>query len=721
MSVVNTIRNYNSLTLNVDSDPRTGAGAQAGVNSIAIDPDGNMYKKTGTGVNDWDLIVSPSFKTSNTVYVATDGIDAPDRGSQAKPYLTVRYAMAQIADLTAWNNRYMINVAPGEYHDTNPSPLELIPNVGIQSEGWVDSVFLYFDGGMTLDPVRWPDSYGPDARSAFVNINVQAGPTSPNDDFASDLECVLDFKSINSLQGKIYFINTAIRFPLTIYGYSNENHAFFDGAFFYRDLELWDLSVLITNSNDIFAENPYKFFISSVTAPPGQFFTFLNVICIASWFKHVFVQPPYKPGEPPFDNTEFGQTGGAFVVLDLEVHELGLAGPNTYVQATAASIPSNIPSPKAADLALFQLNPSLVIDPSFSSSPNSFLERLDDGFSLGFKPFVSGNWNPQPDNIRDAVDQLGSRVKALEVFDYDQTVYVSLNGSDTTGTGGQHQPFRTISYAMSQITDAADNKRYIIQVSPGEYDEGYTSSTPFYIKPYVWIRGENVQEFYLDVFSLELDDAFGLDNQARAGLENANLFGPIYLEFANWTMPPAGPCLNGKFYLKGCWLDTFTANGFSNTNQLVFDDCIFFSNVIIAGFDSTVQNCFTVPGVTMTVTSSTQGAYNGDVYFTNSTLSNLIVTRSPGAIMDVYGYNSSVTGVLQIFGTNGSFTATTDFFPIKSNLTFGPGVSYSSLTLVNDAYGLAYTPSVVGNWSGIAPSSVADALDRVAAMIGPIP
>ena len=52
MSVVNTIRNYNSLTLNVDSDPRTGAGAQAGVNSIAIDPDGNMYKKTGTGVND---------------------------------------------------------------------------------------------------------------------------------------------------------------------------------------------------------------------------------------------------------------------------------------------------------------------------------------------------------------------------------------------------------------------------------------------------------------------------------------------------------------------------------------------------------------------------------------------------------------------------------------------------------------------------------------------
>lgn len=32
-----------------------------------------------------------------------------------------------------------------------------------------------------------------------------------------------------------------------------------------------------------------------------------------------------------------------------------------------------------------------------------------------------------------------------------------------------------------------------------------------------------------------------------------------------------------------------------------------------------------------------------------------------------------------------------------------------------------YTPAIVGNWSGTAPTSVANALDRIAAHVGPIP
>ena len=40
---------------------------------------------------------------------------------------------------------------------------------------------------------------------------------------------------------------------------------------------------------------------------------------------------------------------------------------------------------------------------------------------------------------------------------------------------------------------------------------------------------------------------------------------------------------------------------------------------------------------------------------------------------------------------------------------------------IDNAGGVAYAPSVLANWSGVAPSSTANALDRIAAKIGPIP
>lgn len=33
----------------------------------------------------------------------------------------------------------------------------------------------------------------------------------------------------------------------------------------------------------------------------------------------------------------------------------------------------------------------------------------------------------------------------------------------------------------------------------------------------------------------------------------------------------------------------------------------------------------------------------------------------------------------------------------------------------------SYTPANVGHWNGTAPATIAEALDRIAAMIGPVP
>ncbi len=66
-----------------------------------------------------------------------------------------------------------------------------------------------------------------------------------------------------------------------------------------------------------------------------------------------------------------------------------------------------------------------------------------------------------------------------------QTIYVNKGGSDVSGDGRHSNPYKTISYAMSTITDSSANKRYYIDVGPGEYSESWN------IKPWVAIKGAN--------------------------------------------------------------------------------------------------------------------------------------------------------------------------------------------------------------------------------------
>lgn len=736
MNIVNSIRNYNAQTLNVSEDPRTGAGAQAGINSIAIDPNSNMYKKTGTGVNDWQLIVKPSFETAYNVYVATTGSDIDGDGTQSKPWRTLVHAMDEVAGLTSWYNRYMINMAPGEYHEVDPinpltAPVKLIGNIGIQSEGWNDSVFIYFDYNLVLDPVTWvTDDEFEDPRSAFINVNIQMGPSdAPSDPFASSTLCTLDFAALGpqGRYGKIYFNTTAIRSPLTVIGDNVENHAFFDGCFFYRDLILQDLSVLITNSNDIFAEDPYKFFISTKprqplpTVPPVAFFKDINVICISSWFKHVIVQPPYITNEldpyynPRFTTNDFfeNKAGGIFCVLDLEVHDLEIYGDQTYVQATASSIPSNIPNPDVdPSLQFFSLEPKFVL------ALGATCQRLNDANALAYLGTVPSDWNPEPTTVQEAIDQLASRTKALEIFDYDQTVYVSKNGVDAVGRGGQHEPYLTISYAMSQITDAAPSKRYVINVANGSYEEN-----TLYIKPSVFIHGESIQgcSIFASTGGIILDPSFTGAGDYRSGFNNVKLRSPVNIDFF------ANTSNEGKIYINNCWVFTSTTvSSYNSVNQFVCENCLFFFDITAYGTQVQFQDCLAYSTTYIYCSLVDGSTFPFSLY--NSTLGDVVAARwsgvgpDPGntlSVTNIEAYNSSITGSLSLNdGANITCKATADFLPLKSKLTLLGG---TSITLVNDAYGLAYTPAILANWSGIAPTSVSDALDRIAAMIGPIP
>jgi len=64
----------------------------------------------------------------------------------------------------------------------------------------------------------------------------------------------------------------------------------------------------------------------------------------------------------------------------------------------------------------------------------------------------------------------------------------------------------------------------------------------------------------------------------------------------------------------------------------------------------------------------------------------------------------------------GSSNALADSSSVANSIIGG-----GTVTKLDDAARMNYTPTTVANWSGVAPTSVANALDRIAAKITPIP
>lgn len=62
--------------------------------------------------------------------------------------------------------------------------------------------------------------------------------------------------------------------------------------------------------------------------------------------------------------------------------------------------------------------------------------------------------------------------------------------------------------------------------------------------------------------------------------------------------------------------------------------------------------------------------------------------------------------------------ATVDSIPIRSRVTL-VGTN-TTLIRVDDAFGLAYTPTNPGDWIAPPPTTVQEALDRIAAKISPV-
>lgn len=138
-----------------------------------------------------------SMLVSNTKYVAKNGNDTTGDGSFAKPYLTIGAALASITDASP-TKRYVVLVQPGRYTEN----ISLKANIFIQ--------------GANLETVRLDGT---------VNFDSSMSGTADNRTGCSNCIIIgavdLNWSTVTSGAGKIYFQNCSFTSTVNLYGYNN--------------------------------------------------------------------------------------------------------------------------------------------------------------------------------------------------------------------------------------------------------------------------------------------------------------------------------------------------------------------------------------------------------------------------------------------------------------------------------------------------------------------
>lgn len=315
-------------------------------------------------------------------------------------------------------------------------------------------------------------------------------------------------------------------------------------------------------------------------------------------------------------------------------------------------------------------------------------------------------------------------------------IYVNKAGDDATADGSECLPFLTVTAAMASITDAVSpfpdpnnlTKRYAISIGPGQYVEPL-----IHLKANVQLVGTSPLLTRLQI-PFDLNDPSWFDvnfsKDPRSGFQDlALLSGPLDLSFVQ------AQSVSGKLFFVSVNITptpVFTALS-TSVNQVNIRDSQLSNGYTQNGINMTMFASFVTSGtitinsqlITDTQVNLVGGGINGNVVINVQSghipidplnLTSFAITENPP-------FNPFPSaGALIINGVNNVTTrvrATVDSIPIRQRVTIvGTG---SSLIRVDDAFGLGYTPANPADWSGIPPTTVQEALDRIASDISPIP
>jgi len=313
-------------------------------------------------------------------------------------------------------------------------------------------------------------------------------------------------------------------------------------------------------------------------------------------------------------------------------------------------------------------------------------------------------------------------------------VYVNKAGNDAIADGSECAPFLTVTAAMASITDAIApfpdpnnlTKRYAISIGPGNYIEPL-----IHLKANVQLVGTSTLLTRLQIpFDINDPSWFDLNfsQDPRSGFVNLTLLtGPLDFNFQT------AQSVSGKLFFVSVNITpspTFTALS-TSVNQVNIRDSMLSSGYTQNGINMFMFSSFVSSG---NITINSQATTDTQVNLVGGGINgNVIINVQSGHIpidplnLTSFAITENIfnpfpnSGSLIVNGVNNVATrvrATVDSIPIRSRVTLvGTG---TTLIRVDDAFGLAYTPTNPLDWVAPPPTTVQEALDRIAAKISPV-
>lgn len=311
-------------------------------------------------------------------------------------------------------------------------------------------------------------------------------------------------------------------------------------------------------------------------------------------------------------------------------------------------------------------------------------------------------------------------------FTASRIVYVSLGGDDITGDGSECAPYLTINKALSVITDASITKRYEINIGPGTYTE-----PTIHLKANVQLVGASTLLTRINS-SVDINDPSWTGtvfDDYRSGFVNLTLLQQMNFDFA------AVNSFGGKLFFvsvntNSTFVPVFTAIS-TSVNQVNIRNSMLANGYTQNGINMTLFSSFVSGG---NITINTQTLSDTQVHLVGGGISsvsgappsgNIIINSAAGDIplapckllsFAISGDNAGTGGNLIVNNAGPSLVidATSDSIPVLSKLSL---TGNTVLRRLNDANGLAYTPALPVIWAAPPPTTVQEALDRMASLL----
>jgi hypothetical protein len=284
-----------------------------------------------------------------------------------------------------------------------------------------------------------------------------------------------------------------------------------------------------------------------------------------------------------------------------------------------------------------------------------------------------------------------------------QILYVNMGGSDTTGDGTENNPYLTITHAMNTITDALWEKRYKINIGPGNWSDNFA------IKAWVFLTGSQSHATRL-TGSITINDPTwanpGSHSDERSGFQDLAITGTIVLDF---TLTPSP---FGKVYFYNTNINNVVnMTGQNPVNQVYAFGGQWFGGVTYTGINFVMLSVDNEGGDIVLNSSSTAASFTGIGGRLNGNL-NITYTSGTSVLGDLNDF--VVLGTVNVSGVSASLSSTSSSLPPQSSITISNGAIF---TRSNDSYGLGFVANMPNEWNGSPPTNVQDALNRIASLV----